>query len=388
MSDIDDQPPEDVKRATVTDSSRDRAGQTSEPKPQRDFWDYAEILARPLAATLTALAIALIGLMGNNALKQQQDHQLAMARQGAEEENRRAADAQDHRLFTDLVSKREDAETALRKDMFNTILKDFFHPDSDDGALDIPNRLLKLEMLALNFGESLSLTPLFIELDKDIHEERGGDGFLSEIDWLDQRDRLHGLARRVSGRQISALAPSGKIFEFDVAVQQTSDLDRFRWPDDAIASNSDASPSDAALIALSDIEFDGIKRTYSAEFSSADRERKTVRVDIEIQTWDPETDLPLTDVVEMGFELNFFNFPMVDNTRLSSDQRFGLIMERFDELNIHVVGVIFRGMYSSSRDKPFLDDVINQLRRKPPLNGSSPGSESPGDSPKEPVGEI
>ncbi len=364
MSDGNESSKENVTSSSPAASSDLAGGRrpgASEAKPERDFWDYVEILARPVAASLTALAIAGIGLMGNCTFRQQQANDSRIARDAIQAENLRAAAAQDHRLFTELMSKREDAETGLRKDMFTTILGDFFEdPRPEDAGRDIPMRLLKLEMLALNFGESLSLTPLFIELDRDIHETGGEGGNFSKLDMIDQRDRLHSLARRVSGRQLSALAPGGMIFEFNVNVQDVVGGKTFRWPDDRFPTSVEAE-------ANSVMEFDGIKRTYTAEFSNAKRKQKTVDVHFEIQTWDMEADLPLPDTIEMDFELNFFNFPMVDNTRLSSDQRFALIMERFgDDKTITVVGVCFRGMYSSQRDKPFLDDVINQLNRETP----------------------
>ena len=342
------------------------------PRPKRDFWDYVDILARPVAGSLTALAIAVIGVMGNQTLREQQALENDIARAAQEAESQRATEAQDHRLFTELMSKREDAETALRKDMFDTILGGFFDPDSAAGADDISVQLLKLEMLALNFGESLSLTPLFVELDREIRAERVANTTFSKLEWLEQRDRLRSLARRVSGRQLSALAASGQIFEFDVPLDSIEGTNTFRWPDDS---------DDVETIGteISDIAFDGIKRTYTFEFSNVSKKNKTVDVDVEIQTWDPETDEPSLDVIEMGFELNFFNFPMVDNTRLTSDQRFALIMERFGDLNIHVVGVTFRGMYSSQRDKPFLDDVINQLKR----TSADAGTGATGTSPEE-----
>ncbi|MEA1990771.1 MAG: hypothetical protein U9N58_01035 [Thermodesulfobacteriota bacterium] len=61
---------------------------------------------------------------------------------------------QNYRLYTELLSKREDAESALRKDMFSTILKEFFQiRDSSNGHTDVPKRLLNLEMLAAHgFG--------------------------------------------------------------------------------------------------------------------------------------------------------------------------------------------------------------------------------------------
>ena len=68
--------------------------------------------------------------------------------------------------------------------------------------------------------------------------------------------------------------------------------------------------------------------------------------------------------IEKEFELNYFNFPMVDNTRLSDDQRFALIMTTFGDKAIHFAAICFPGKYSSQRDKPYLDDVIHRLQNE------------------------
>lgn len=313
-------------------------------KSDRDIWDKIEILGRPLAAFLTAFTIALIGWFGQRVLLDQQ-----------QQETRRA-------LFTELLSKREDAESALRKDMFSTILKEFFEVrDQQKDGEDISKRLLKLEMLALNFGESLSLNPLFIEIDNDIDAISESDSELAFLDRDMYRARLHSLARQVSGTQIAALAAGGKVFEFDVPVSGVQRGQTFRWPDDTISGELSDEERSLLKAEIGDIELDGVKRTYAATFSGVDSQHKTVRVALEIQSWNPDNEQALPETTEMEFELNFFNFPMIDNTRLSRDQRFALIMQSFGEKSIRVVGICFRGMYSSQRDKPFLDEVIHQL---------------------------
>lgn len=326
------------------------------PKKKRDRWDKIEILGRPLAAFLTALTIALLGWFGQGVLLDQQ-----------QQETRRA-------LFTELLSKREDAESALRKDMFNTIMSEFFEAEGrPPGQVNISQRLLKLEMLALNFGESLSLNPLFIEIDNDIEGLSNGDSELGFLDRDDFRARLHSLARRVSGRQIAALAPGGRLFEFDVPISEAVEGNTYRWPDGVIpADPSNMTEDERAMLKaeLSDIELDEVKRTYSATFSHADRRRKTVLVHLEIQSWNPDNEQAVPETTEMDFELNFFNFPMIDNTRLSRNQRFGFVMESFGDKSIHVIGICFRGMYSSQRDKPFLDEVIYQLNSNAMQNQS------------------
>ena len=110
-------------------------------------------------------------------------------------------------MFTELLSKREAAESALRKDMFSTILKEFFAArDQEKDGEDISKGLLKLEIVALNFGESLSLNPLFIEIDNDIDAISESDSQLAFLDRDMYRSRLHSLARQGSGGQIATLA--------------------------------------------------------------------------------------------------------------------------------------------------------------------------------------
>ena len=332
----------------------------SEGKQQnRDKWDYIEILLRPFSVFLTALTVALIGWFGQQALDNRAREETIRARQAQTEETKRTELAQNYRLYTELLSKREDAESALRKDMFSTILKEFFQiRDSGNGHRDVPKRLLKLEILALNFGEALRLSPLFIELDKDIDQNSYPPETAKE-DRTRDRKRLHSLARRVSLQQLSALSTGGRSWEFAIPIEDMKSGKPYQWPCDEDERKS------------YEDELEGIKRNYTFSFSQADEDYKSVVVEIEIQTTGK------TKAIEREFELNYFNFPMVDNTRLSDDQRFALIMTDFQEKAIHFAAICFPGKYSSQRDKPFLDDVIHRLQDKAlrTLNtGKKPGS--------------
>lgn len=53
---------------------------------------------------------------------------------------------------------------------------------------------------------------------------------------------------------------------------------------------------------------------------------------------------------------------MIDNTRLTGDQRFALVLKKFNKKEILIEGICFPGSYASYRDKPFLNDVVEQLR--------------------------
>lgn len=292
-----------------------------------------EILTKHMSAFVTALIVTGIGIYSDHALDERAKH-----------ERRLASEAQNYRLYTELLSKREDSESALRKDMFNAILKEFFIKDpQDDFELSVAKRLLKLEMLALNFGESLSLSPLFVELDKDILRIGQGDKDIPRL-----RSRLRTLAKRVAQQHISALSTGGEIMTISFPLKDVEGNKEVEWPE----KEEDQT-----------IACEGIPRTYRFFFSEANSDERKVTVELDILDEGAGAD---SGGIHRKFGLDFFNFPMVDNTRLSHDQRFALVLTKFDKTTgrVGATGICFSGKYSSQRDKPFLDDVIHRLHEQ------------------------
>src|SRR6187402_951731 len=115
----------------------------------KDFWDKLQIVLQPLGGLLTAAAVAMLGFMGSSAIDRQQSNEAKL------------------RLYSELMSRREESESTLRKEMFQSIIGSFF--DSKNASLDA--RLLKMELLAQNFHEALNLTPLFQHMKRDIERE-------------------------------------------------------------------------------------------------------------------------------------------------------------------------------------------------------------------------
>jgi hypothetical protein len=302
-----------------------------DPRRERDFWERLEILARPVTAFTAAILVAGLGILGNKALEREQNT----------------------RLYTELLSRREESESSLRTSMFTAALDDFFtEPGEDLGereeAARVRERLLRLEMLALNFGESLSLSPLFLELDRDIQALDSTLGPWWRVNRNIYHERLHSLARRVSKTQLAALAPNGEYFEIKIPVDRARASGYeggFVWPEDA---NGEVS----GILSLG-----GVERTYSAIFYGADPENKTVDVRLDI------LDVASSEVGRpMDFSLSFFDFPMIDNTRLSENQRFAMMVDGWEEGVISITGIVFPGELASHRDKPFLTDAIKNLQ--------------------------
>ncbi|MCP4685244.1 MAG: hypothetical protein GY867_07320 [bacterium] len=126
-----------------------------------------------LVTTTATVLISIMGYLSANFLATRQQKEL------------------DNRLYIELITGREKAESDLRKDMFTQIIKAFV--DTSEGGVE--SRLLNLELLAYNFHESLNLKPLFVSLLEDIDVGRnryndacsaalrsGGLGKLGDLD--------------------------------------------------------------------------------------------------------------------------------------------------------------------------------------------------------------
>src|SRR3954468_23420050 len=131
-------------------------------------WARVSGVLRDLATPLT---VAVVGLLAS----------IYVNRQQSQEANQRAV--------AELVSQREAADTNLRVEMFKTVLEGFLKQGSDN----IPEQILKLEILAYNFNESLDLGPLF----QDVYRRVGPNDA--------NHERLTRVASDVVQRQVEAL---------------------------------------------------------------------------------------------------------------------------------------------------------------------------------------
>ena len=328
-----------------TDSQAATPPPEATKKSGKDIWDKAEILSRPIQATVTALAIAAIGYFGQNTLTTLNSQE------------------QNSRLYTELLSKREEAESALRKDMFNTILGGFFDKDKV-GTQDMSKRILKLEMLALNFGDSLSLGPLFSELSRDIETQLSANK--KDSNWritaAPYQKRLRSLARRVAGAQIAALSQRGINIPVEIPISklETKKTDPddwvYNWPAD-IVNDLPGDTHDINIFTLED-------KTYrvTMHFRRMDKQRKSIEAGLVIDSLD--TNNPASSHTEMNFTLDYFNFPLIDNTSLPDNQRIALVLEKFSQTKVAVRAILFPGVYASQHDKPFLNEAIQQLDKQ------------------------
>jgi hypothetical protein len=269
-----------------------------------------DIVLRPINGLLTALAVALLGYYTSSVLRQGEIRQT------------------NERVYTELMSSREQAESGLRKDMFLSIIQTFQRPE----AAGLEAKMLNLEMLAYNFHESLNLKPLFAHIDRQITATAGAEK-------QSYMERLNQVAQEITNRQLVLLEQVGRKFS------RTVDFEKFR-----------ASPGglelDTEKLALGETE-----REFMLSVLEYDPARRELRMEMGVRT--PKVS---SAVQRRKFHVGFYDFPMIDNTRLSDDQRAAVVVNHMNDSGADLTVVYFPGSYASLREKVSYDEVVERLR--------------------------
>jgi hypothetical protein len=288
------------------------------PTEQKDWWDKCDIVLKAVSGFLTALAVAGLGFFGSGYLKQ-----------------RETVDT-NARLYSELMSKREEAESALRKDMLKSIIETFLQ----SGADDFETKVTEIELLAYNFHESFDLRPLFRHLRKRI-----GDSGPAVKD--EYTARLANVAREVARKQLSVLEVVGSKFD------RTIELDRVP-----------KGPQDPALeLTESSFTLNDVTRTVKTSVLAADPHEGEIKVALWIRTWSPtwcQDNVETT--LQASFAVGYFDFPMVDNLRLPCDQRAAVVLNDVNDSTAEVTVVFFPGAYGALKEKPYYDEILQHLR--------------------------
>jgi hypothetical protein len=280
--------------------------------PDKDRWDKFGVVLQPLGGLLTAISVATVGIFGSTMIDRQQTA------------------STDARLYSELMSQREQAESTLRKDMLVSVIQSYLAADA--GTVDA--RLLQLELLAYNFHDSLNLKPLFMDLDRQI---RAAPGAVTN----DQVRRLRRVAREIADRQRFALELRGDSFRRTVDLQELT------------AQGKAGLALDPATVTV-----DGKSSNINIRVLRADQSSHTVQIRLEVQ---PDGDAA-TETTRTEFEVGFFDFPMIDSTHLANGQRCAVMLSAYGQDNAELATVCFPGEYASLKDRPYYDEVVEQLK--------------------------
>ena len=288
----------------------------SDEPAQRDFWSKLQIILIPIGGLFTALAVAMVGIIGSGMI-----------------DRRQTADT-NARLYSEIMSKREESETSLRKDMLVSVIQSYLQPTSKE----LGTRVLNIELLAYNFNDSINLKPLFLDLARNIHEST--DEHAPEY-----KQRLQRVAREIALKQSLPLESRGALF-----VRQVDFDELVHTKKGTIALEPET------------VVIDGTKSEIALRVLSVNPVDETMRLRMQVKTARPGAEALTTSVV---FDVGFYDFPMIDSTRLGNGQRCAVTLRNFSAKDnaAQLATVCFPGEFASLKDRPYYDEVLRQLKQ-------------------------
>ena len=292
-------------------------------KPKKDLWDKLSIILEPVGGLITAITIAMVSYYASDYINRNQENEAKT------------------RLYTELMSKREESEAALRKDMFSSIINSLLREN-----VTMDEKILQLELLAYNFHESLNLTPLFTYLNRKNNGDTKDEALRTSY-----RQRLFNMSKEVTSKQLASL-------------EGVASVEKFVYFYDSMEFN----PNDTfSCVFLDSIvngkKIDSIKHIVHLTILEKDEINSSVKVRLKVATRMPGKQ---DKVVDPSFTIDYFEFPMIDNTRLINDKRVAAVLRDFDPVNkfIEMDVIFFPGSHSSLKERPYYDDIVAKLLPK------------------------
>jgi hypothetical protein len=273
------------------------------------------------------------------------------------------------RLYAEMMGRREEADSNLRKDMFNSILTTFMSKDPSlrlSSEELVRQQILSLELLAYNFHESLDIGPLFKDVQRRIAMEDRATN--SEL-----RGRLESVALQVIEHQLTALSDAGMIERGDALPEKINDLQAYLMFGTKTVPDPNIKPGEGtARVCLSMKANDGSTRSrqFRLELLKYDEAAREVQVHLFVsqpltpeECQKPTLDLEAKREIDTNFVVGLFDFPMIDNTRLSGGERTAVSLTALNPSVMSVALTYFPASRASLKDKPYYDEVIRDLVR-------------------------
>jgi len=282
-------------------------------------WAKAGGLLRDLA---TPLSVAIVGLLASVYVNSQQ----------SQEANQRA--------FAELVSQRESADTNLRIEMFKTVLGGFL----TQGTGKVSDQILKLEILAYNFNESLDLGPLFQDVFRSVNSSNPDDP---------NRQRLTRVASDVVYKQVEALT-------FELGVSKDAPVIDF---EDLKTKPAGISNLLDDVIRLRYPQADAVRhpeRRFKVDVFGRDEKQQELTIHLVISP-PGQVGPEVKPEIDVKFSVGYFDFPAINNTRLSNGERCAVVVRNMDEYSAKISLVYFPANRAGLKDRMYVEEIVNQM---------------------------
>jgi hypothetical protein len=284
-------------------------------------WAKASGLLRDLATPLT---VAIVGLLAS----------IYVNRQQSLEANQRA--------FAELVSQRESADTNLRVEMFKTVLEGFLR----QGTGAISDQILKLEILAYNFNESLDLGPLFQDVFRRVNASDPEDP---------NRRRLTEVASAVVFKQVESLT-------FELGASRDApviDFEELKTKPAGIPNLINE------VVRLRYPEAEAIRhpeRRFKLDVFGHDEKQQELTIHLVISP-PGQVGPEVKPEIDGKFSVGYFDFPAINNTRLSNGERCAIVVRNMDEHSARISLVYFPANRAGLKDRMYVEEIVDQMSK-------------------------
>jgi hypothetical protein len=283
-----------------------------------------------------------------------------------------------------IQSQREQADTQLRANMFNSLIGPIVGPQKDGTPVSAAREELLAELLALNFHESFELKPLMEDASRRLVEEARASPSRAAGS-PDVRESLWSISRRTSERQKAAIAReweasragSGRdasrngflsgLFrnraqgvrkgcEFYIVTVDARSERHLEAVQPNAACQVAAAFRDAVDLTSPDGHY--VLRLWAA---GADWQNQTVRVNV--LPFRAEQESPAPTDTTYPFTLTWFELPFTDNTLLPDGNRFAIYLRlhepAFQKVTMAVMW--FPVGYFTPRERPLNYREVQEL---------------------------
>jgi hypothetical protein len=293
----------------------------TQEKKEKSIWEKLDVIFKAIAA----LTVAFVSVFGSIYLqgKTQRDAKVS--------------------LYVQLMTNRERADSDLRREMFDIVIKEFLEPKAEQEEEErIRKRVLAVEMLTYNFHDVIALGPLFKQLDHDISKTKGTEMTPEKKQLL---NRLRKVAKETVSKQLATLGDIGIFKNQDVFFEDLKDTPQgITVLDDELVLPSGAGPG-------------SIRRKFFVHVLDKDDDAEQMLVYVEISRPDEVRNVELSTTFWLGFS----DFPLIDNTRLKNGDRMAVVLRRWEESSAELCLAYFPSSRASLKDKIYYDELVSQL---------------------------
>jgi hypothetical protein len=323
---------------------------------KRDFWGRVESFAKIVAAVAVSIgSVAIPYIIGKTS-----------------EQSRRA------QVYMQVMSEREKADTAIRQEMFKTLLADYLgrfqeNKNATENEDSFRKRIMFLDLLTLNFQEYLNARPLFEDVYLRLEKAKKKGSRKEYETWGKLQQDLFRVAKNVASSQSAMLTQSGlsrtfsltkgkaaciRLYSVENLVELTDKFEKQPLLDRKTESCSDASVQNSQRM---DKGFPAI----DIELEEVNEAGVRVKVTPYQESFKNGTLNFVQALRPLKFEVSFFDLPYMDNTRLFDGSRFALLLSHVDkkEQAAEISAIIFKGEFMSLRDRPFFEEMLQKLNK-------------------------